>query len=93
MSEKIIAIEKSDGPFQDSLQKIMGLVPDRDKNDEKLQRLIAFRLKIDGEAPTAEYLMLKIRETIECSYSGSLYDFLKNDTAEKDCAPDPPDVA
>ncbi len=93
MSDNVIAIEKGNGPFQASLKKVMKLVPERDRQDEKLKRLIAFRLKIDGENPTVEYLTLKIREAVQCGYAGSLYDFLKNDLAEKECPPDSPDVA
>ena len=48
MSDKLIAIGKEGGPFQTVFQRIMRMVPDRDKNDKSLQRLLAFRLKIDG---------------------------------------------
>ena len=78
----------------------MRMVPDRDKDDKNLQRLLAFRLRIDGEAALSEYLILKIRETIKCSYTGSLYNFLKDDLIEKECSsdedgldPDPPGAA
>jgi hypothetical protein len=64
------------------------MVPDRDKNDKSLQRLLAFRLRIDGEAALNEYLIRKIRETIKCAYTGSLYDFLKNDLIAKECRPE-----
>ena len=98
MSKKIIAIEDDDGPFQKTFQKILKLVPERDRDDTKLQRLIAFRLKVDGEGPTSEYLVHKIREIIQCAYSGSLFDFLKDDLKEKECgfqdeSPNPPEVA
>lgn len=98
MTEKVIAIEEEDGPFQIIFQRIMRMVPERDKDDKKLQRLIAFRLKTGGEGPTSEYLIRKIREIIQCGYTGSLYDFLKDDLKEKECgfhgeSPDPPDVA
>ena len=33
----------------------------------------------------SEYLIRNIRETIKCSYTGSLYDFLKVDLIEKEC--------
>ena len=74
------------------------MVPDRDKNDKNLQRLLAFRLKLDGEAALSEYLIRKIRETIKCAYTGSLYDFLKDDLIEKECGTqeegtDPPGAA
>ena len=98
MSEKIIAIENRKGPQQLLLQRIMRMVPDKDRGDKNLQRLLAFRLKIDGEAATIEYLMRKIRDVIHCSYTGSLYDFLKNDKLSRACTPpmhkpDPPETA
>lgn len=85
MDDKIILIEDQEGPFQIVFQRIMRMVPDRDKNDKRLKRLLAFRLKMDGEATLSEYLIRKIREVITCSYTGSLYDFLKNDELEKEC--------
>ena len=88
MSDKIISIEEQDGPFQMTFQRIMRMVPDRDKQDKKLQRLIAFRLKVDGEATITEYLIGKIKEAIKCSYHGSLYDYLKDDLLEKTCIGD-----
>jgi len=98
MPDKVIAIEEESGPFQIIFRRIMRMVPERDKDDIKLQRLIAFRLKTDGEGPTNEYLIRKIREIIHCGYTGSLYDFLKDDLKEKECGiqagvPDPPEVA
>jgi hypothetical protein len=87
MSDKLITLEEQSGPFQAVFQRIMRMVPDRDKNDKNLQRLLAFRLKIDGEAVLNEFLIRKIRETIKCAYTGSLYDFLKDDLIEKQCRP------
>ena len=54
MSDKLISIEEQEGPFKMILQRVLRMVPDRDRNDKKLQRLIAFRLKIDGEAAISE---------------------------------------
>lgn len=88
MSDKLISLEEQDGPFQTVFQRIMRMVPDRDKNDKNLQRLLAFRLKIDGEAALSEFLIRKIRETIKCAYTGSLYEFLKDDMIEKECLPE-----
>jgi len=85
MSDKLIALEEQNGPFQAIFQRIMRMVPDRDKNDKNLQRLLSFRLRIDGEAALNEYLIRKIRETIKCAYTGNLYDFLKDDLIEKEC--------
>ena len=85
MSDKLIVIEEQEGPFQSVFQRIMRMVPDRDKKDKNLQRLLAFRLRIDGEAVLSEYLIRKIRETIKCAYTGRLYNFLKDDLIEKQC--------
>jgi hypothetical protein len=94
MPEKVIAIEKLDGPYKNIFIKTMRMVPDRDKNDKNLQRLIAFRLRTAGEAATREYLINKIRDTIQCGYTGSFYNFLKDDLKVKECdledeTPDP----
>ena len=100
MSKKLITIEERDGPYKTLLQRVMRMVPERDKNDKNLQRLLAFRLRIDGEAALSEYLIRKIRETIKCAYTGSLYEFLKDDLIEKECKqveeepdPEPPGAA
>jgi hypothetical protein len=98
MTDKIIAIEQQEGPFQKVFQRVMRMVPERDKQDKKLQRLIAFRLRIDGEAKLNEYLLKKIKTAIKCSYSGSMYDYLKDDMVARECeGPDadetPPGVA
>ena len=85
MSDKIYSIEEDEGPFQMALQRVMRMVPDRDKQDIKLQRLIAFRLRLDGEATLSEYLIKKIKAAIKCAYSGSLYDYLKDDIEAKEC--------
>ena len=98
MSDKIISIEETEGTHKIALQRIMRMVPDRDRHDKKLQRLIAFRLRLDGEATFSEYLIRKIRDAIKCSYSGSLYDFLKDDLEQNECKgtdedPAPPGAA
>ncbi len=103
MAGKIISIENDRGPFQVTFARVMRMVPDRDKKDTALQRLIAFRLKNDGEEATRHFIISKIRDMIQCAYSGRLYDFIKNDEKRKGCgidsAPsippekDPPDIA
>lgn len=85
MSDKLIAIEEQEGAFKIVFQRVLRMVPDRDKHDKRLQRLIAFRLRIDGEAAISEYLLKKIREAIKCSYTGSLYDYLKDDLEAREC--------
>jgi hypothetical protein len=98
MSGKIISIETDEGPFKAVFTRVMRIIPDRDKKDTSLQRLIAFRLKNDGEATTRQFLISKIRDMIQCAYNGRLYDFIKNDEKLRDCAinpegTDPPEIA
>ena len=98
MNGKIISLETDDGPFGAVFTRVMRIVPDRDKKDTSLQRLIAFRLKNDGEATTRQFLISKIRDMIQCAYNGRLYDFIKNNEKLKDCSvdpmrPDPPEIA
>jgi len=98
MTADIINIEDRDEALHAVLEKVIQLVPEKDRQDINLQRIIAFRLKLDGEAATRAYLVKKIEEIIQCAYTGSLYDFLKDDIQEKECSakkekPDPPDVA
>ena len=98
MKDKVISIESIGGPYQNVLNRIMRMVPDRDKHDIDLQRLLAFRLRLDGEGQTSEYLMRKIRDMIQCAYHGRLYDFLKDDEMERNCqadepSTDPPEIA
>ena len=59
--EKIISIESTRGPFQTLLKNVLRLVPDRDKGDLELKRLLAFRLRIDGESAT-RLVRLKLPE-------------------------------
>lgn len=98
VTDKIISIDAMNGPHQMILQRIWRMVPDRDKNDTDLKRLLAFRLRVDGEAATSEYLMRKIRDMIQCAFHGRLYDFLKDDAFSSQCTPSgsdpgPPDIA
>jgi hypothetical protein len=98
LKDKVISIESIGGPYQNVLNRIMRMVPDRDKHDIDLQRLLAFRLRLDGEGQTSEYLMRKIRDMIQCAYHGRLYDFLKDDEMERNCqadepSTDPPEIA
>lgn len=88
MSDKVIAIEELPGPFQLVLQDVMRMVPDRDRADVNLRRLLAFRLRLDGEAALREYLMKKIREAIVRGHTGSFYDFIHNDLKDGTRPPD-----
>ncbi len=99
MDNNLIRIENRKDPYWYLFLRVMQMVPDRDRSDPKLQRLLAFRLRRDGEAATHEYLIRKVRDRIRCRHQGSLYEFLKDDHAESECdpppesPPQPPDVA
>jgi len=95
MSNNLIAIEEMDGPYQGIFQRVMRMVPDRDRSDRKLQRLLAFRLLRDGESGTREFLIREIRNVIKCAYTGSLYDYLTDEKIRSECnslirPPEPP---
>lgn len=89
MTDKIIMIDSAGGPHQMILQRIWRMVPDKDKDDIDLKRLLAFRLRVDGEAATSEFLMRKIRDMIQCAFRGRLYDFIKDDEVARQCGPSP----
>jgi hypothetical protein len=93
MAEKIISLENREGPFQAVFQRVMRMVPERDKEDTQLQRLLAFRLEIDGESETIEYLMAHVRDYIQCGHKGSLYSFMTMDEKikAKTCGASPAD--
>ncbi len=100
MNHNVISIEGSRRIPRFVLQRVMRMVPDRDKNDRRLQRLLAFRLEHDGEAATCEYLMRHIRNYIRRPEPRCFYDFLiqthetgprSSDGAGRD--PDPPGAA
>lgn len=98
VKDRVYFLEKDAGPYEMLLRDVLRMVPDRDKNDAALQRLLAFRLRIDGESATREYLMRKIRDMIQCSFKGTLYEFLKDDKASGTCSPSdiastPPSIA
>jgi hypothetical protein len=76
VGQKIINLEQRSGPFQLILQRVLRMVPDRDRDDSRLQRLIAFRLGIDGESATSEYLLRGIRAYVRTPGALDFYDFL-----------------
>ena len=86
MDTKLITIENRSGPFRPIFQRVMRMVPDRDKNDKRLQRMLAFRLINDGEAETTAYLVRNIRHFIRRPDPISFFDFLR-DGRNKDFLP------
>ena len=81
MNPNIIKLENRRGAALFVLQRVMRMVPDRDKDDKRLQRLLVFRLWHDGEAATCEYLMRHIRRYIRQPEPRRFYDFLVQDHA------------
>lgn len=95
MDDNIISLESLSGTPLFVLQRVLRMVPDRDKSDKRLQRLLAFRLRHDGEAATCEYLMRHIRRYIRQPASCRFYDFLVQGRASAGDGrdPDPPGAA
>jgi hypothetical protein len=100
MNRKVINVESRRGVPLFVLQRVMRMVPDRDKGDKRLQRLLAFRLQHDGEAATCEYLMRHIRRYIRCPEPRCFYDFIVQDPSDASVPadgpgsdPDPPGAA
>lgn len=89
MAPKLIAIENRSGSFRPVFQRVMRMVSDRDKNDKRLQRMLAFRVINDGEAATASYLIHKIRSFVHLPAPKSFYEFLV-DGEDHEFPPFPP---
>jgi len=87
MAKNLIAIDEQDGSFAELLERVMRLVPERDNRDPDLRRLLAFRLRIDGEDRLREFLVKKIRAAIDCGYAGSFFEFVKDDLKAHECRP------
>jgi hypothetical protein len=95
MSAELISIEEVLGGDSRMLMRLMRLVPDKDKDDDCLRRLVAFRLLKDGEKRTQVFLLAKIRKMIQSAYTGRLYDFIRDDSRHGVSGPtnDPPEIA
>jgi hypothetical protein len=95
MAAELISIEEVLGGDTRMLMRLMRLVPDKDKDDDCLRRLVAFRLLKDGEKRTQAFLLAKIRKMIQSAYTGRLYDFIRDDSRHGVGNPnnDPPEIA
>ena len=98
MDAKIITVENRQGTPRIILQRVLRMVPDRDKQDKRLQRLLAFRVRHDGEAATCEYLMRHIRRYVRHPDPRSFYEFLLKGQGDSGIEgrprdPDPPGAA
>lgn len=91
MTDNLINIENQGGVRHMVLQRLLRMVPDRDRDDARLQRLLAFRIGIDGEGATAEWLLTRIRELIQAGSGAPLYDFITPASTEpaRDAAEEP----
>lgn len=98
MHAKIIAIEERSGPHREMLERLLRMVPDKDRDDKNLLRLLAFRVQSQGESATAEFIMQAMREKIRGGFAGGLYAFLMASARQPNpssmpVATDPPDIA
>ena len=95
MAAQLISIEETLGTDMRMLIRLMRLVPEKDKDDDCLRRLVAFRLLKDGEKRTQAFLLSKIRRMIQSAYPGRLYDFIRDDSRLGPAGPysDPPEIA
>ena len=89
MSDIIIPIESYMTEYKKDLKILLKLIPPKQRNDIDLQRLILFRLKLDQFDRTRAYLVDRIRAADRCKFEGRLYDYLKDDTVDNQCKPDP----
>ena len=85
MEDKIIRLETKAAVDQEALGRLMKLVPARHREDERLVRFLAFRLKVDGFEKTSAFVSRKLMAAERCTFRGLLYDFLKDDEESNAC--------
>lgn len=79
MSDKVIRLEEQAFLDSEELEQLMRLAPADQRDDIRLKRFLAFRLKLDGLVATQVYLSNKIMAAEKSVYRGRLYDFLCED--------------
>ena len=79
MPDRIIRLEEEERVDPRELEKLLKLVPADQRNDARLKRFLAFRLKLDGLVATQVYLSSKLVAAQKAAYRGQLYDFLNKD--------------
>ena len=79
MSGRIIRLEEQAFVDSEELEQLMHLAPADQRDDIRLKRFLAFRLKLDGLVATQVYLSNKLMTAEKLSYRGGLYDFLCED--------------
>ena len=86
MTGKVLDLEtKLKGENKEAFDRLIGLVGLRDQKDEDLRKLVAFRLKLDGETAMRQYLLKKMNSARQCGFYGRFFDFIKDDQEEKRC--------
>ncbi|MDJ0808595.1 MAG: hypothetical protein QNJ48_00965 [Desulfobacterales bacterium] len=85
MEDKIIRVERQASVDQEALGRLLMLVPARHREDERLVRFLAFRLKVDGFEKTSAFVSRKLMAAERCTFRGLLYDFLKDDEESNAC--------
>lgn len=76
MSGRIIRLEEQAFVDSEELEQLMRLAPADQRDDIRLKRFLAFRLKLDGLVATQVYLSNKLMTAEKLAYRGGLYDFL-----------------
>jgi len=76
MTQKVIFPEEVFGEGCRSFQRLMELVPAKDRTDIKLKRFLVFRMKIDGEEATRAFLLNGIEHARDADFNGTLYEYL-----------------
>ncbi len=89
MEEKVIQLEKKAVVDQEALGRLLMLVPARHREDARLVRFLAFRLKVDGFEKSSAFVSRKLMEAERCTFRGLLYDFLKDDEESDACQDQP----
>lgn len=85
MSGRIIRLEEETLVDSEELERLMRLAPAEERDDIRLKRFLAFRLKLDGLVATQVYLSNKIMAAEKSRYPGRLYDYLcEDDSAPND---------
>ncbi len=85
MEDKIIRVEEQASVDQEALGRLLMLVPARHREDERLVRFLAFRLKVDGFEKTSAFVSRRLMAAERCTFRGLLYDFLKDDEESDAC--------
>jgi len=81
MSDKVIRLEEQAFLDSEELEQLMRLAPADQRDDIRLKRFLAFRLKLDGLVATQVYLSNKLMAAEKSFFRGRLYDFLCEDDA------------